>query len=186
MHKLVQTAVVQVFLGRPDFCHVVWGLFFFLMPHLQNGFGRLRKGTPLLFIPSVFTCPIATAVLVGKIDLTRCKIMLCIQRQRCTSFHFNIYFKSKLCWNLTWIAPNGFAKYSELTEAKLIHTSYTQLLIWFLTAKTSAKKALGWSKWEDTGRSGLTGRRIVNKREVNQQKHSPHQMTVSKNSEVEK
>lgn len=29
MHELVHTAVVQVFLGTPDFCHVVWGLFFF-------------------------------------------------------------------------------------------------------------------------------------------------------------
>lgn len=127
MRELVRTATVQGFLGRPDFCRVVWGLFFFLMPHLQNGFGTLRKGTPLLFIPSDFYFPIATAVLVGKIDLTRCKIMLCIQRQRCTSFHFNIYFKSKTLLqfgiNSAELVCKVFCTYWSKVNSDLIHTT---------------------------------------------------------------
>lgn len=120
-----------------------------------------------------FTCPIATAVLVGKIDLTRCKIMLYIQNQCCSSFHFNIYSKSKLpkpCIN----SANEFARYSKLTEVKSINTSYTQLFVWFPTTKTFARRTLLQSKRGDTCRAGFTGR-ILNKTAIRQEKHHPHQ-----------
>lgn len=55
----------------------------------------LRKGTLPLFIPSVFRYTIATAVLVGKTDLTRCKIMLYIQNLSSVA-HFTLIFTPKV------------------------------------------------------------------------------------------